>query len=121
MDIAAVRRFRDGRAALPVIFGQCASGRDWTAKLATPDAARWKQLLTLTHTPLKAFSMPFRLLDHDYDIRPSQYKGLLMDRLRLLPWGLESNWIERATRVAVINWLVPRREWLLTNYKHDVT
>ncbi len=81
MDIAAVRRFPDRRAALPVIFGQCASGRDWKHKLHTPDTSRWKQLLTLTHTPLKAFSLPYRLVDGDYTVRRSQCKGLLLDRV----------------------------------------
>ena len=66
VDIAAVRRFPDGRASLPVIFAQCASGENWITKLATPDTSRWKQLLTLTHSPLKAFSLPFRLDDRDY-------------------------------------------------------
>jgi hypothetical protein len=116
VDVAAVRHFSDGRASLPVIFAQCASGRDWKSKLPSPDTSRWKQLVTLTHSPLKAFSMPFHLDDSAYAVRRSQFKGLLMDRQRLLPPSVESEWLDDHTAGALIAWLTARRDWLQSNY-----
>lgn len=116
LDLAAVRQFSDDRPALPVIFGQCASGRNWQKKLQTPDTSRWKQLLTLTHTPLKAFTFPFRLGELDYPARRSQHKGLLMDRLRLLPRGNESNWLQPETHDRLVDWVSRQRRWLIENY-----
>ena len=116
MDIAAVRMFADGRPSLPVIFGQCASGQNWRDKLPTPNASRWKLLLTLTHTPLRAFSMPFRLQDGDYAVRRGQFQGLLMDRFRLLPPVAESSWLTAEAQDDLCAWVETRRGWLETNY-----
>ena len=119
MDIAAVRTFPDGRPSLPVIFGQCASGRNWPDKLPTPDASRWKQFLTLTHTPLRAFSLPFRLLGPDYESRRSQFKGLLMDRSRLIPGEGEDSWLDDDTRVEIAAFVDERLVWLADTYRHE--
>jgi hypothetical protein len=115
VDVAAVRRFTDRRASLPTMFAQCASGRDWPKKLATPDTSRWKQLVTFTHSPLKSLALPFRLTDDEYRQRRSQCKGLLMDRFRLLPQGDES-WLEAGVRDALVAWIEPRIEWLNEHY-----
>lgn len=112
LDIAAVRPFGDGRPALPVIFGQCASGENWPKKLHTPNASRWKRLLTFTHTPLRAFSFPFRLNEDDYPKRRSQYQGLVMDRLRLLPPEPESVWLSDSLRSRIEVWTETRAGWL---------
>jgi hypothetical protein len=120
VDFAVIRNFPDQRASLPVIFGQCASGRDWSSKIHTPDTSRWKQLLTLTHSPLKAFSLPFRLPDDSYAARRSQYQGLLLDRLRLLPRGYETDWLREEVRADLVKWISPRREWLIENFDANV-
>jgi hypothetical protein len=120
VDLAAVRRFSDGRASLPVIFTQCASGRDWPRKILTPDTSRWKQLITFTHSPLKSLSLPFRLNEGEYSSRRSQCKGLLMDRLRLLPRGTESSWLDASTRDDLIAWIGPRRNWLVENFSMEM-
>ena len=112
LDITAARPFGDGRPALPVIFGQCASGENWREKLHTPNASRWKRLLTFTHTPLRAFSVPFRLDDSDYPKRRSQYQGLVMDRLRLLPPEPESVWLSDPLRSRIEVWSNERVAWL---------
>lgn len=116
VDVAAVRRFGDDRASLPVIFTQCASGRDWHRKILTPDTSRWRQLVTFTHSPLKALSLPFRIGEFEYRSRRSQCKGLLMDRLRLLPTGAEASWVGGDTRRDLVEWLARRREWLIDHF-----
>jgi len=118
VDVAAVRKFVDGRASLPVVFAQCASGRDWPRKILTPDTSRWKQLVTFTHKPLKSLTLPFRIEQSEYPSRRSQCKGLLMDRLRLLPQGDES-WLDHDTREALIDWLTPRLAWLEEHFPLD--
>lgn len=119
VDVAAVRKFPDGRASLPVVFAQCASGRDWPGKILTPDTSRWKQLVTFTHSPLKSLTLPFRLDENEYAQRRSQCKGLLMDRLRLLPPGDES-WLDAETQQALIGWLEPRLAWLRLNFSLEL-
>jgi hypothetical protein len=119
VDVAAVRRFADGRAALPVMFTQCASGRDWHRKILTPDTSRWKQLVTFTHSPLKSLSLPFCLDQREYATRRSQCKGLLIDRLRLLPPGDES-WLDPETREALIEWITPRLAWLEEHFSLEL-
>lgn len=119
LDLAAVLPFPDGRAAVPAIFGQCASGRNWSDKLQTPDASRWRDLLTLTHTPLRAFSFPFVLNSRDYETRRSQFKGVLMDRIRLLPSGLDAEWLDDSIADRISRWIVARRDWMLAHYALD--
>jgi hypothetical protein len=116
LDIAAVRPFGDGRPALLVIFGQCASGENWTEKFHAPNTSRWKDLLTLTHTPLRAISFPFRLDERAYTTRRSQYQGLVMDRLRLLPPEPESVWLSDDLRSRIEDWTNERADWLRARY-----
>jgi len=43
-----------------------------------------------------------------------------MDRLRLLPRGTESSWLDASTRDDLIAWIGPRRNWLVENFSMEM-
>ena len=89
VDLVAWRSFADKRSGKLLIFGQCASGRNWKEKLSelNPDAFcdLWMSCAPMS-PKVKAFFVPYRI-DHerwDYCVR---YGGILFDRCRIAFWG----------------------------------
>jgi hypothetical protein len=107
VDVAAVRTFRDGRSAIPVMLGQCATGvTDWKAKMARPNVDRWCQAVQFSARPIRLVAVPFALDDHNFREATVESNGLVLDRVRIcgdagalpneLLAGLNS-WLEAAS------------------------
>jgi hypothetical protein len=64
---------------------QCASGENWTEKLATPNLRTWEQLIEFTTAPRRALAMPFAPEADEFRRRANQ-DGLMLlfDRHRLM-------------------------------------
>jgi hypothetical protein len=85
LDLVAWRRFPDKRRGIVMAWGQCATGKDWPDKLTqlAPDdwAAAWLLERPLV-LPLRAFLVPHRIDDRDWDLYTIR-GGLLFDRCRI--------------------------------------
>lgn len=116
LDVAAARGFGDGTGGVPVMMWQCASGRNWSTKLSTPDTKAWNRVLTLTHTPLRGLATPFVIPVEDFRARRNQAHGVLLDRYRLLPDDEEASWLQADSSAAIQAWCDQRLAWLLDHY-----
>ncbi len=92
VDIVAWRHFPDNLPSKLILFGQCASNKDWSGwrpKLTElqPDVfcAQW-MLSPPTTTPLKSFFVPHRI-DSGRWIYAARYAGILFDRCRISFWA----------------------------------
>ncbi|MBN9017759.1 MAG: hypothetical protein J0H11_10115 [Rhizobiales bacterium] len=84
VDVAVVKRFRDGRSAIPVLLGQCATGvTDWTTKAARPNIDRWCKAVQFSSTPVRLFAVPFALDDESFREASVESNGLILDRIRI--------------------------------------
>lgn len=109
LDLLCYRSYGDGRVGVPVYLLQCASGRDWTDKLHTPDLKIWKRIVRFVAEPKKAFAMPFAVEDEEFIRRCNVVDGPFLDRYRLLAAGRDkANWVSRQLRSSIIAWVEPR-------------
>lgn len=109
LDLVSFRPFSDGRPGTPVLLWQCASGRDWSKKLKTPDLRIWGKAIDFTISPNKGFSMPFALDDNDFRYHANIVDGLLLDRGRLLsPGQAKLDWLDPALAQRLNDWVAPR-------------
>lgn len=84
VDIAAVLSFGDGRSALPVILGQCATGvTDWKQKASRPNLDRWHAAVQFPTHPTKLFAVPFALDGKSFMEATWESRGLVLDRARI--------------------------------------
>jgi len=107
VDVAVVKRFSDGRSALPVLLGQCATGvTDWKDKTARPNIERWCKAVQFSSTPVRLFAVPFALDLASFREASVESNGLVLDRVRVcetlavLPSELEAKlaeWLDRAS------------------------
>ncbi|MDB5418106.1 MAG: hypothetical protein JWP50_1525 [Phenylobacterium sp.] len=107
VDVAAVRTFQDGRNAIPVLLGQCATGvTDWKQKMARPNVDRWCQAVQFSARPMRLVAVPFALDDMSFREATVEANGLVLDRTRIcgdvgaLPDGLAAklaNWLAAAS------------------------
>ena len=114
LDIVCYRCFEDKREALPVYFLQCASGRNWRQKVATPSAGRWKTLLDAAVQPSTGIAAPF-VVNED-ELRQAGLEGqvVVLDRLRMLSAATSAGIsLPEELGDSVRAWMRPRVESLL--------
>lgn len=107
VDVAVVRSFKDGRNAVPVMLGQCATGvTDWKDKLARPNLDRWCSAVQFSARPIRLFAVPFALDEASFREAVVESNGLVLDRVRIceeakdLPLELTeclNTWLGQAT------------------------
>ncbi len=103
VDVAVVKRFRDGRSALPVLLGQCATGvTDWKGKAARPNIDRWCKAVQFSSTPIRLFAVPFALDDESFREASVESNGLILDRIRIC--GVLAD-VEHDLKVKLTAWL----------------
>jgi hypothetical protein len=84
VDVAVVKKFRDGRSAIPVLLGQCATGvTDWKSKASRPNISRWCKAVQFSSTPVRLFAVPFALDDESFREASVESDGLILDRVRI--------------------------------------
>lgn len=84
VDVAVVKQFRDGRSAIPVLLGQCATGvTDWKVKAARPNIDRWCKAVQFSSTPVRLFAVPFSFDDESFREASVESDGLVLDRVRV--------------------------------------
>lgn len=116
LDVAAARPFGGKIGGIPIMMWQCASGANWPTKLATPDTKAWARVISLTHTPLRGFATPFTIPLEDFSYRRNQAHSVLLDRPRLFPDVVESEWLEETTASSITQWADQRIQWLEERY-----
>ena len=85
LDVVAWHSFPDGRPGKVILFGQCATGKNWDEKLRDLRADEWiDEWFTdvLPVKPLGLFFVPFRLGPDDWSSH-SRKAGVIMDRCRI--------------------------------------
>ena len=108
VDVVAWHDFPDGLPGKLLLFGACASGKDWEDKIDElqpgPFCGEW--MLDQPVSPLiKAFFTPHRI-EQAYWSKHSRRGGILFDRCRIASWttgkfGGESKY----NAVAAADWL----------------
>lgn len=89
LDVIAWKHFPDGRLGKLLLFGQCASGAsidNKRAELQPDDFCKQWMIRTPTATAMKAFFVPHRLEDSDWE-RTTRKAGIVFDRCRLARWA----------------------------------
>lgn len=112
VDVAVIRRFPDGRGAVPALLGQCATGvTDWKGKAARPNIQRWCKAVQFSSTPIRLFAVPFALDDESFREASVESDGLILDRVRIcqaLPTVKQNlgekltMWLEQATPIVSV-------------------
>lgn len=114
LDIVCYRPFADEREALPVYFLQCASGRNWRDKVATPNANVWKTLLDAAVQPSKGIAAPFVVGRNELRQVALEGQTVVLDRLRMLSSATEAGIsLPKTLADRVCEWMRPRVESLL--------
>ncbi len=85
LDVVAWRHFPDSGPNKLVLFGQCASGKNWKAKVNELDQDAFTEAFFINslskNTTVKAFFMPHQInLSNTYDARVA---GIMFDRCRI--------------------------------------
>lgn len=100
VDLVAWKTFHDRRASKLVMFGQCASGNDWTEKLAELQVdAFWDQWMQDGQvSPLiRSFYVPHRVDKAQWDYT-ARRTGVLFDRCRIAYWAAATPEIQKDPR-----------------------
>lgn len=110
LDLVCSNPFPDGRGGRPLFFFQCASGANWTDKLNTPNLDVWTRVISYTTKPQCGFSLPFGLLDKEFERSAGAVNGFLLDRYRLLAPAFEgcTDWTSRRFQRDLRKWSRPR-------------
>jgi hypothetical protein len=85
LDVVAWHAFPDGRPGKVILFGQCATGRNWNEKLRDLRPHEWMEEWFTDVPPVKPvglFFVPFRLAQDDW-ASYSRKAGVIMDRCRI--------------------------------------
>lgn len=114
LDIVCYRPFADEREALPVYFLQCASGRNWREKVATPNAAFWQKVLDAAVQPSTGIAAPFVVGDDEVRHAGLEGQTVVLDRLRLLDAATSAGiCLSEQLGRRIREWMQPRVESLL--------
>ena len=110
VDILCYRQFPDKRGNYPVIFVQCATGRNWTKKRGVNTLNLWRSWIKFSTINLlsRGFAVPFAFGDETF--RQTQKHGdcLVLDRIRLLSHDVESIWLSNELSTEVKSWVVQK-------------
>jgi hypothetical protein len=113
VDVLCYRLFPDKRGNYPVIFVQCATGRNWTDKRREDALRLWSNWIHFKTPNLlsRGFAVPFAFGDETF--RQTQIHGdcLILDRIRLFSHNtIESKWLS-------INLLTKIEAWVTQKLK----
>jgi hypothetical protein len=109
LDVVLYRPFSDNRGGLPLFMVQCATGKNWNSKLATPDPDKWKFVIRFQADPNRAFSMPFSISDDELKEAQTTNRGLILDRYRLINVPCpDETWVPDSLKKKLIDWLDSR-------------
>jgi hypothetical protein len=109
LDIVCFRPFADGRVGSVCILFQCASGKDWSGKLHTPNVEVWTKVIDFASAPLKGIAIPYQLTAEQMRHAVLRAKGMIIDRLRLLsPTKGKDNWPDKTLAASLVKWASPR-------------
>ena len=109
LDLVVYRTFQDEREGLPLYLLQCASGKNWREKVATPNSKAWLKYLNAAVEPSTGIVAPF-VID-DFDLRRGALYGqaIVIDRIRLLSAARAGNITLGAGLLDELSaWLTPR-------------
>lgn len=84
LDIVVWKDLADRRAGKLIVFGQCATGRDWKNKLSELQPEKWCELWLkdiLYVNPSRSFFLP-HVVDHLWWRRANKLGGVVFDRCR---------------------------------------
>jgi hypothetical protein len=94
VDIVAWRDFPDRAPGKLLMFGNCASGRNWKSKLHELRPSDFYAKWVLGRTPtqvLKSLFIPYRVERGDWD-EHSIDAGIIFDRCRIAHWASGGGW-----------------------------
>jgi len=90
LDVVAWKDFADRRPSKLLLFGQCASGRDWEDKVAELEPSRfcrkWIRSGLVSPGPIRSFFIPRRIDPRKWDFVGID-AGILFDRCRTAYWA----------------------------------
>lgn len=103
LDLIAWKDFSDGRPSKLIMFGQCASGRNWENKLGelNPRAfcGEWMQDSLISPEPIRSFFIPHRV-DRDRWEFNARKAGIFFDRCRIAFWASQANGADYRSHIA---------------------
>lgn len=109
LDIVCYRKYEDEREAMPAIFIQCASGKNWRDKVKTPDPGNWQKYLNSAVQPTTGIAAPFVIETQELRIASLTGQIIVFDRLRMLSAAREHNVALDAPLITeVTDWMIPR-------------
>ena len=109
LDIVCYRSFQDEREAAPMLFLQCASGKNWREKVATPNPKVWARLLDSAVEPGTGIAAPFVIEAAELKRAALPGQVVVFDRLRMLSAAKEHGAPLADELVSeLINWMTPR-------------
>jgi len=87
VDTLAAVTWKDGRAGQWVMIGQatCAKSNEWRKKLSEPEPNTWRNYLQEALDPLPFLVIPYHIEARHLSWLLSARRGLVLDRLRLVP------------------------------------
>ncbi len=106
LDLISWRGFPDCREGQIIVFGQCATGRDWTQKVSEliPDAwcKQWMRDCPAV-SPAGAYFVPHRMRREDW-LWASRRGGIVFDRCRI-SWLVPQLSIDENLKEGVCKWV----------------
>ena len=106
LDIVAIQNFPDSKRSKLIVFGQCATGKNWTSKILELHPKifcdQWMSG-TVVSPLMRSFLTPHVIADNRWDYYARQ-AGLLFDRTRVSCWASKHEKIIEITG--------PIRQWL---------
>jgi len=104
LDLVAWKCFPDRKIGKLVLFGHCASGRDWPDKINELDPEDFcNTWLSGQKSPVvKTFFIPYRLPAEDFDRRAISAK-LFFDRCRIALWASSADF-QIKTKAGSVSW-----------------
>jgi len=111
VDVLCYRQFPDKRGNYPVILVQCATGRNWTAKLGLDFLNLWANWIYFKARNVlsRGFAVPFAFGDETF--RQTQMHGncLILDRIRLFSHDVpEPNWLPEDLSTEIKTWVTQK-------------
>jgi hypothetical protein len=109
LDVLCYRSFSDQKGNFPAFFVQCASGKNISHKLSTPNLEVWNDLLQLVPTslPRKGFATPLMFPRREFEQCAILGGGLILDRRLLSAQSHNESWLEASICKAITKWAKP--------------
>ena len=109
LDIVCYRSFEDEREAVPMLFLQCASGKNWRDKVQTPNSKLWEKLLDSAVEPSTGIVAPFVIEFEELKRAALTGQVVVFDRVRMLSAAKEYGVTLSPELVSdLLDWMNPR-------------